>query len=1332
MAVEMKDIAKLYIALFGRTPEGDGLAYWYQQAADNNWDMAELAQAMYTAALQYEDYSSLSDPKELVEAIYENVLGKTYKDDPEGIDYWVGQIKSGNITPGEIASVIIKTAEEQYPEHPATKTLENRAELALYVAQKLKTFTGDFTEFKKFAEMVNDDPTSVELAKKMVDSYVKAGVDGLLSDGPDYVQGSKYDDVFVAPLTQNELGQVVNTLDSGDVIKGDAGTDVLKADISYTVTGSNNMLDSGSPAIAPTIQGVEKLEFTAQYISTDQVPGHGSNLDAGKISGVQEIWDVNSRANVKIEDVRELPEDLTFGMKDTDPGVSYCVFFDPEQVTEGRTSKSNSTLTIVLDDLNSDELDNFSINGVIFKLDGKEYKIQTEDGSPIGKTYEDFAQNLQKLIDQNPDLAGRLQVKYEGGDTITITDTKGGEFQPVGFTWVDNIVPSDGALEWKMVAGAPIEEKAPVETTLILDNVGRTSQGGSVDIGSMGEGGIQVMDVKVDRSSWLTSIVSKSDMGDGDDILETVKLYSIGANGDLTVGDRVKAPDERVEDGFTNVKEVLNVDFKGNLKYGVTLTDEAISKYLDKAKDVVKFQYDGGAGNDLITIKDNSEHDSLSADPFFSMAVNLGNGDDKLVLDMANVKQVSIDGGEGNNTIAVSNSHGTSTDNTFKSFTNIQTYEIEAKDATEHKFDSMPSVKHVVVDTHENVDTTLIHLPIAADVTISGKWQTLDDTDADQKFGTVSIQAAKTSTDDRTLRVILENTARYDGKLTVNKLEVTDYKTEKSQIDTLELVSSGERKTSNIVNDLDASGVDNFKVSGTQALNVDLTSAAHYAETNPADRHSLTFDASNLTGDLTLQMKVAIPSNINGNTNASVTIKGGQSANDELVLYGTKANITADTSVSDIEKVLLGRDGGKADAIDGSINVSKFVGVNEYDVYHTDANLTLAGLSGSENIVVNIDNGQIGGLVRLDSAEQDSTNTATVVLKDFDANPDFTGNIAIATKDFAGIVVDLVDNGSQINGMDINLLDVDGNDVSKVVLKGGLTDSKGIDQVNLHLNNIDNDSLKTLDISGFDGVVKDIMINTNAGDNNVTVYLNKWGGSIWEQNSASESTNVVYKINSEMVKTVDGGVESWIITGFETGDGSGNEVDATDKSVIDVSGIGIDNIADLSIANFANKALYKDSSGNYNLDGNGNIAWTTSGDTAINNADDFIVAVDFGSDNSIDVKTALFDKDTNGDGIISEKELGVDLDHNGQLSDSKGIALAFGNADIDSDGNADTFYVIYFDIGPNPSTLLPLVMHDDQAIYNIAPNDSTQHAFDFLIGVNDGAVALDEDFFNGL
>ena len=155
--VDAKHVAELYIALFGRLPEGEGLSYWEKEAQEKNLDLKTLAQEMYEAALQYPDYADLKDPKKLVETIYENVLGKTYQDDPDGINYWTEQIKKGHLTPGEVAGAIIYSALTQYPDHPATKTLLARAEAGLKVAEIFDKFEGDFTPFKELCHEIRTE-----------------------------------------------------------------------------------------------------------------------------------------------------------------------------------------------------------------------------------------------------------------------------------------------------------------------------------------------------------------------------------------------------------------------------------------------------------------------------------------------------------------------------------------------------------------------------------------------------------------------------------------------------------------------------------------------------------------------------------------------------------------------------------------------------------------------------------------------------------------------------------------------------------------------------------------------------------------------------------------------------------------------------------------------------------------------------------------------------------------------------------------------------------------------------------------------------------------------
>ena len=50
--VSKEDVAALYVALFNRAPEGEGLDSWYNAALSNNWGIGELAESMLLAAQQ--------------------------------------------------------------------------------------------------------------------------------------------------------------------------------------------------------------------------------------------------------------------------------------------------------------------------------------------------------------------------------------------------------------------------------------------------------------------------------------------------------------------------------------------------------------------------------------------------------------------------------------------------------------------------------------------------------------------------------------------------------------------------------------------------------------------------------------------------------------------------------------------------------------------------------------------------------------------------------------------------------------------------------------------------------------------------------------------------------------------------------------------------------------------------------------------------------------------------------------------------------------------------------------------------------------------------------
>jgi len=174
---------------------------------------------------------------------------------------------------------------------------------------------------------------------------------------------------------------------------------------------------------------------------------------------------------------------------------------------------SSLTLTLVDNSAGANELENFPVNGVVFSLGGVEYTVGTEEA--LGATYAEFAANLQTALEAIPALAD-VTVTLNANNTITLTDPAGATFETGGYTWVGNVVPSGGELQWNQAVGAAVISEAPITTDVVLDAVGRTAQGGTLDIGSMADGGVEVFNVSVDRSSWLTSMESRENFGGGD------------------------------------------------------------------------------------------------------------------------------------------------------------------------------------------------------------------------------------------------------------------------------------------------------------------------------------------------------------------------------------------------------------------------------------------------------------------------------------------------------------------------------------------------------------------------------------------------------------------------------------------------------------------------------------------------------------------------------------------------------------------------------------------------------------------------------------------------
>jgi len=92
------EVERLYRAFFLRPPDASGRAYWLQQRASGT-PLASIA-ANFAASQEFTDrYGSLDNPG-FVSLVYQNVLGR--QPDAAGLDFWVGQLRTGRANRGEV------------------------------------------------------------------------------------------------------------------------------------------------------------------------------------------------------------------------------------------------------------------------------------------------------------------------------------------------------------------------------------------------------------------------------------------------------------------------------------------------------------------------------------------------------------------------------------------------------------------------------------------------------------------------------------------------------------------------------------------------------------------------------------------------------------------------------------------------------------------------------------------------------------------------------------------------------------------------------------------------------------------------------------------------------------------------------------------------------------------------------------------------------------------------------------------------------------------------------------------------------------------------------
>nr|WP_314566350.1 hypothetical protein [uncultured Campylobacter sp.] len=350
MAVTQAQVAQLYVALFNRAAEGEGLRNWMADGA--NKTMAQVADTMLQApAVKTYFNGAIDNDRDFVEMIYKNVLGKDYTQDPNGIDSWVLHLQLGH-SRGETLVKLFEVARSDIAraaDPVAAKVFDNKIAISEYVSQRIGNVDKDeegnynYTLFKQIISETN--AYNLAQQKRLVDDAVKVN----FTTNVDDINGNNSDNIFET-VVSGFMGK--NTFQPADKLDGKGGNDTLKVSLDTNFTG----LNTGS------VKNVENLEIT----NTSNAVRYFNMNNIEDVKNVVMIGDYASRLTNESKIVTLSANDVKRG--------EIAIIYNPSTV-----AGSNDSQELVLenvgnktDDLVSNPAYNYYKNHVGVKFDGIE------------------------------------------------------------------------------------------------------------------------------------------------------------------------------------------------------------------------------------------------------------------------------------------------------------------------------------------------------------------------------------------------------------------------------------------------------------------------------------------------------------------------------------------------------------------------------------------------------------------------------------------------------------------------------------------------------------------------------------------------------------------------------------------------------------------------------------------------------------------------------------------------------------------------------------------------------------------------------------------------
>jgi len=582
ITVEMRtQVSQLYVALFGRAPDGEGLGYWVKEL-DSGKSIANVANAMYSTTPAQSLYPAYLTNAEIIDSFYTNVLGRPADTDPEGRAFWTSKLNDPDATPGSVIAEMIDTVANyngsDYDGLTSADLFNNKVEVAQWYGETI----GDLAGATTILANVTEDPTTIDAAKESTVPVQPPYVSHYaLSTAADALQGGAGDDTFTARVAQNVNGEQTNQLATGDAIDGGAGTDTLNA----TVQAASALNNGPASAIAPETVDVEVANFTA-LAASQPVAGAPVVINAKFMNGLDKVGSIDSDVDLIVQNLNTLTdsgvyedrrntEEVTIrfdhGSNDATGGPADLVaLFDNDYLLSDSSNTTtlelrmvnNLTLADESKPLDSVESVSFSVGTVLV-----ETVITPEMQEMTGTTaYDALVDAIQAqlttlgitgvtvvTLPQRTTVFSDDVGTHQQGDVaglyspILVTSTSGSLVK--GQTTIANTTTDFNGLNTQTTESSTAEN--PIEVGVELLKVGRGGEGGELVIGGMATDlannwdytdnalaeGVQVFNVLMDGDR--TQFSSLSGLYSTNNTLDTVNVtWAADSRADLIIGNQ--------------------------------------------------------------------------------------------------------------------------------------------------------------------------------------------------------------------------------------------------------------------------------------------------------------------------------------------------------------------------------------------------------------------------------------------------------------------------------------------------------------------------------------------------------------------------------------------------------------------------------------------------------------------------------------------------------------------------------------------------------------------------------------------------------------------------